>query len=570
MSDLRTVLTLLEVDRRRVVAAVLAGVGGLGSAVALAAVSAWLIARAAQMPPVMYLLLAAAAVRMFGVARGVLRYVERLVSHDVALRGMATLRTRLYERLASGPPQALTSLRRGDLLTRVGADVDAVGDLVVRGVLPVAIAGVVGLGSVVAMAVFLPAAGVLLAAALVLAGVVAPVLGTRSVRRAEAAAAEARAATAATALPLLEGADELRVAGRLARTTTALAVAEQRVQAAADTAARPAAWAAGLQPLATTLAVLGALVVGAAATARGVLDPVELAVVVLTPLAVAEVMSTIPAAAVQLHRSRAAARRLVALLGEPPGPSAAVQSAVTDSPAVDSPVSSSTAPASVGLTAQDLAWGWPGRPPLGHGLDLEVLQGRSVAVVGPSGVGKTTLLRTLAGELAPMAGSVARPGPLGVGCARTTEAAHVFDTTILENLRVARGDVTVDAAMAALEAVGLGGWARALPQGLSTMVGPDASALSGGERRRLLLARALLSPARVLLLDEPTEHLDDDDEQLLVRLLDGTLTAGRAVVVVTHRRTGLDAADVVIELGPGGSVVQRRTRRTTGPTGRSS
>ncbi|HWS58778.1 MAG TPA: thiol reductant ABC exporter subunit CydC, partial [Actinotalea sp.] len=117
---------LLDVDRRRVLLAVLAGVGGLGSAIALAAVSAWLIARASQMPPVMFLTVAAVTVRALGIARGVLRYVERIVSHDLALRGMATLRVAMYERLAAGSPGALVRLRRGDLLARVGADVDAV------------------------------------------------------------------------------------------------------------------------------------------------------------------------------------------------------------------------------------------------------------------------------------------------------------------------------------------------------------------------------------------------------------------------------------------------------------
>ncbi|NKY12257.1 hypothetical protein HGA09_17870, partial [Cellulomonas hominis] len=203
---LRRAVRLLDVDPRRAALAVLLGTAALGSAVALAAVSAWLITRAAQMPPVLELSVATVAVRAFGIGRGLFRYLERLVSHDVALRGMSRLRTTLYRRLADGSPGATLGLRRGDLLARVGADVDAVGDVVVRGLLPAAVAAVLGLGTVVAMGLFLPAAGLTLAACLLLAGVVAPWLAQRAARTTERRAADARAEMAATALGLLEDA----------------------------------------------------------------------------------------------------------------------------------------------------------------------------------------------------------------------------------------------------------------------------------------------------------------------------------------------------------------------------
>jgi ATP-binding cassette subfamily C protein CydC len=155
---LRRALALLDINRSRVALSVTLGVLGLGSAVALAAVAAWLIARASQMPPVLELSIATVAVRTFGIGRGVFRYLERLVSHDVALGGMSALRTALYERLAAGRPEGTAAVRRGDLLARVGADVDAVGDAVVRGLLPAAVAAVLGLGTVIAMGALLPAA----------------------------------------------------------------------------------------------------------------------------------------------------------------------------------------------------------------------------------------------------------------------------------------------------------------------------------------------------------------------------------------------------------------------------
>lgn len=555
MSELWQAVRLLEVPRRRAVLAVLTGSAGLASAVGLAAVSAWLIARASQMPPVMYLTVATVAVRALGVSRGVLRYLERLASHDVALRGMARLRERLYARLAEARPDAVLALRRGDVLARVGADVDAVGDVVVRGLLPIAVAAVVSAAGAVLVGAFLPAAGLALAACLALAGGLGPWLAVRAARAAEVRSVAARADVSASVVTVLDGAAELTVTGGLGRETAALADAEARLARATDAAARPAGWAAAVQPLATGLAVLAALALGIPATTAGALAPVELAVVVLTPLAAFEAAGMVPMAAVSLVRSREAARRVLALMA---------------APAAQPPAPAPAAPAAADgtLVAAGLACGWPGRPPALTGIDLEVGPGRSVAVVGPSGVGKTTLLATLAGLLPPVAGTVRVDGldPAALDRADAArrvaflaEDAHVFDTTVLENLRVARGDVTPDEATAVLRAVGLGPWLAGLPDGLDTLLGADAARVSGGERRRLLLARALLAPARVLLLDEPTEHVDAGAAELLAALLDGSLAGGRAAVVVTHRLAGLAAAGEVILLDGTGSVRARGT-----------
>ncbi|RMI06824.1 ATP-binding cassette domain-containing protein, partial [Cellulomonas triticagri] len=216
------------------------------------------------------------------------------------------------------------------------------------------------------------------------------------------------------------------------------------------------------------------------------------------------------------------------------------------------------------LAARGLAVGWPGREPVLHGLDLEVAAGRSVAVVGPSGVGKTTLLLTLAGFLPPRAGEVLLDGvPIdrvdpAVRVARlalTTEDAHVFETTVLENLHVARGDATPAEAEAALVRAGLGDWLAGLPDGVGTALGPDARSISGGERRRLLLARSLLSPAPLLLVDEPAEHLDPATADRLVGDLLIAPRAGddadRGVLLVTHRLSPLAGADEVLVLRDG-------------------
>lgn len=537
---LRRAVRLLDLDPRRFALALLLGTLALGCGVALAAVSAWLIARASQMPPVLQLSVATVAVRAFGIGRGVLRYLERLVSHDVALRGMTELRTTLYERLAVARPETLLRVRRGDLLARVGADVDTVGDVVVRGLLPAGVAAALGAGTVLAMCAFWPPAGLALGACLVLAGVVAPAIAARAARTTEQRALQSRADMTATALGLLDDAGPLLVGGRADAELAALRESDRRLAAATDAGAGPAAVAAGLGQLAVGVAMLAALLTGVPAVGAGLLSPVELAVVVLTPLAAFEATSLLPAAAIQVQRSRAAAVRVLALLDAP-----------TDPPATDSAVGRPP------LVATDLACGWPGTSPVVTGLALDLRPGRSVALVGPSGTGKTTTLLTLAGLLPRQAGTLTLDGhdvdhldrhAVAAAVVVGTEDAHVFGTTVLENLRVARGDLSAAEATEVLMRVGLAEWLDGLPDGLDTVLGPDARTVSGGERRRLLVARALVSSAGLLLVDEPAEHLDPDRADALVTDL---LNDPRGVVVVTHRLSPLAAADEVVLLDAG-------------------
>ncbi|GAB3086244.1 thiol reductant ABC exporter subunit CydC [Isoptericola nanjingensis] len=527
---LRRVLPMLEVRWARVARAVALGTLALGFSVGLAAAAAWLIARASQMPPVLQLSVAVVAVRAFGTGRGVLRYLERLASHDVALRGMAALRANLYDALARGPVTRVIALRRGDLLARVGADVDAVGDVVVRALIPAGVAACVGLGSVVLVGAFLPAAGATLLGCLLLTGVLAPWLASRAAASVERRGAAARAEVTGRALELLEDGQQLRVAGRLDDRLAGLRAADARLTRSTDDGARISGTSAAIDAGAQTLAVLCSLLLGLPAVAAGTLTPVELAVVVLTPLAVFEATSTLPAAAVQLRRSREAARRLVALLPD-----------LTDTQPTGVRRTSDTL---LELDAVDA--GWADRTVVA-GVDLALRPGGVVALAGPSGVGKTTLLLTAAGLLPSRCGAV-RAGD--GGALFVAEDGHLFGTTVLENLRVARPDVTADDARDALAAVGLDAWLAGLPDGLDAMLGPDGADVSGGERRRLLIARALLAPARVLLVDEPAEHLDDATADALVATLAARARdTGRAVVVASHRLTPLAVADEVLLLG---------------------
>ena len=548
--SLRRALTLLHLNRSSFALAVLAGTAGTASAVALSGVAAWLIARASQMPDVDALGVAPVAVRLFGISRSVLRYCERLVSHDTALRGMGVLRTRLYQALASARTDTVAGLRRGDVLARVGGDIDAVGDLVVRAYLPAAVAAVLGTATSLGVGVVYWPAGLILAACLLLSGLGAPLVTIRSARLSEQARQRQATELSAEVLAVLEAAPELTVSGRLPDSMRQAASREESLARLRDRAAIPAAIAAALDVAAMGIAVVGNLVVGVDAVAAGQLAPVWLAVIVLVPLAAFEVTSTLGPASVQLVRSAGAACRIVELIET-------AESGAQASPTTrELPVPSTQGPL---LRARNLAVGWPGGPIVADGIDLDLHVGRRVAIVGPSGIGKSTLLATLAGLLEPRGGSltldgvplwrITRPDAAARVCL-TAEDAHVFHTSVLENLRVARGDVSPVEAAELLRQAGLGDWLEALPDGVSTIIGTNATTLSGGERRRLLLARALAAPAPLMLLDEPGEHLDPATaDRLVTDLLAAGTREGRGTLLVTHRLSALAHADEILIMG---------------------
>lgn len=542
---LRTGLAALGLSAPRCAAAVGFGAAALGSAVALTAVSAWLISRAAQHPNITAVALAVVAVRALGISRGVFRYLERLTSHDVALRGTVRLREQMYTRLAAADAGVVAGLRRGDLMARVGADVDLLGDVVVRGLLPFAVALVVCLAGVGLLSIVLPAVGLIVLGCLVVAGGLAPWLAGVAASRAHRAADETNGELTARAHELLDHAVELTVAGQVEQRLAAAAVVEAARARALDDASRPAAWAAAVSSAATGSAVVGSLLVGAAAVGDRTMAPVMLALVTLTPLALVEVVASLPAAAAALVRAGHAARRLAPLLLAAP---ASARSAVGDQ-------SQPVRLGSTGLSVRGLTCSWPGATPVIDQLDLDLVPGEVLAVTGPSGGGKSTLLLTLAGLLAPAAGQLwlngvplgqIEPNALRRRVTLTAADAHLFTTTLRDNLLVARGDANDEELTAALKAAGLGSWTAGLRDGLSTLLDPDS--VSGGERRRILLARALLVPSEVLLLDEPAEHLDAPAAEALMDTL-RTLAREQsvAIVVATHHLDHVDRQLVVAD-----------------------
>ncbi|MFI6965246.1 thiol reductant ABC exporter subunit CydD [Streptomyces sp. NPDC050255] len=539
-------------QRGRLLLALLLGSLALGSAVGLMAVSGWLISRASEQPPVLYLMVAVTATRAFGIGRAVFRYAERLVSHDAVLRMLAELRVGVYRSLERIAPAGLRRTRRGDLLSRLVADVDALQDYWLRWLLPACTAVVVGAGAAGFTAWLLPEAGVVLAAGLLLAGVGVPLVSGACARHAERRLAPARADLATGITDLLGGTAELTVAGalpvRLARTREADGVLT-RIAARAATAT---ALGGGLGALIAGLTVVAAALVALPAVADGRLAGVELAVVVLTPLAAFEAVTGLPLAVQYRQRVKRSAERVFEVLDAP---------VPVREPAVPAEAPASPFPLEVrGLSAR---YAGAGHDAL-DSFDLTLEAGRRIAVVGRSGSGKTTLAQVLLRFLD------ARTGTYRIGgvdasaldgdtvrrfvglCAQD---AHVFDSSIRENLRLARTGATDAELRDALGRARLLDWALALPDGLDTLVGEHGARLSGGQRQRLALARALLADLPVLVLDEPAEHLDlPTADALTADLL--AATQGRTTVLITHRLEGLDAVDEVVVLEEG-AVVQR-------------
>lgn len=537
---MRGLLHDAHVSPRRVVLSIAAGTMALGSAVGLAAVAAWLIARAAGMPSPADLALAAVTVRFFGISRGLFRYVERLVSHETALSGVVALRTRAYEGVAASGAARVLGLKRGDIVARMGGDIDALGDAVVRALIPLGVAGAVSLISVAISAALLPAAGLALAACLTAAAVLAGVMTWRAARTAAEAGTVAAARVSTATLEAIDGAAEHRVWGTSEEAAAELRAADVDAQDAAELAAKPAAWAAAVLQLSQGAALVVSLGLAVTAARHAGLSPTDTAVVTLLPLAAFEAIGAVPAAVQQAFRSAAAARRVDAMVAGPPSP---------EGPSRADP----PPPAAVELRLEELSAAWPGMVPTTP-VTATLAPGRALGIVGRSGVGKTTLLLTIAGALPPAGGRAilgdtpVGPTAMGRTIAMTPEDAHVFGTTVLENLRVANGTTTAHEARAALEAVHLGPWLDSLPAGLDTLLGAGGNTVSGGERRRLLLARALLSPAPIHLIDEPAEHLDADGIDALRSLVAGMTAQGRSVVIVTHDLGILDVVDRVVSL----------------------
>ena len=538
---MRQMWRAMSLQRGRLAAAALFGVIAAASTVALLGTSGWLISYAAELPPVLSLSVAAVMVRSFALSRSVFRYLERLVGHDAAFRGLTELRVRIYDRLERLAPAGLMRFGRGDLLARLVADVDAALDLPLRVVLPWVQAALVSAATVAFLAWLVPGAGLALGVVLVIGLVVVPWLVARLATRTERRLAPTRGALSASVVTSLDGAADLLAFGAV---DAALADIDRRDAQLTAVARRESAGlglGAGLSTALQGAAVVACLVAAIPVVTEGRIGPAWLAVAALLPLAVYDIVATLPASALAYQRVRGSAARLNEVLDSP--------DPVHD-PRDPVPLPHPPTP----LACRGLVAAWTDEPVL-RGIDLDVASGERVAIVGPSGAGKSTLAMVVMRFLG-YDGDVSLDGrqlrEIDGDAVREevgwlTQDAHVFDTTVRENLHLGDPHASDDELRAVLARVGLAGWLTHLPRGLDADLGPHGASISGGERQRLALARLLLAERSLLVLDEPTEHLDPlAADELTDDLL--AVTAGRSTLLITHRLRGLDRVDRIVVL----------------------
>jgi ATP-binding cassette subfamily C protein CydC len=529
----RTVLRASLPPLRAFAPALALGVLASGSAVALLATSAWLIARSAEQPPILFLGFAIVGVRAFALGRAAFRYLERLIAHDAAFRALSTLRVNVFRRLLPVAPDGLRGVRRGDLLTALVRDVDALQDLPLRGLQPLITAAVIAGLSVVGVATVSPAAALMLLVGLGVTSAIAAAVLRGLSRDADERIAPLRAALADAVLEYLTrwetlrayGADEARRA-RVIDLDAQLRRAQSRQSAAAGTVAALFTLGAGLTVLATLIVTEPTLVTG------GITGP-QLVMLVLVPLAVLEVVAALPGALSTWWRVRASADRIAHIVP------AVVPSVLPVPP--QAPQSLPDGP--LALRLRGVSARWPEAPaPALVGVDLDLAPGDRLVVEGSSGAGKTTLahvlVRFLDHEGSYTLGGVdvraLDPDEVRRHVVLCEQSPHLFDASIRQNLLFARDTASDAELLAVLDRVGLGEWCHERG-GLDAPVGERGRLVSGGEAQRIALARALLTEAPVLVLDEPTANVDPDRaESLLEQLLGAAASPDRAVLVISH------------------------------------
>jgi ATP-binding cassette, subfamily C, bacterial CydC len=483
-----------------------------------------------------------ALLRAFGTARVVLRYIERLVTHNATFRALADLRVWLFRRLARSSAGGLGFRHSGDMLARLVGDVEALDGLYLRILLP--LAGAVLLLPVLVLLighrspVLATEVGLLFAAAAFLL----PWMAAQVSGRAGTGLATGASALRVAALDALTGLREVRAFAAEGRMLAVVQAKESALLSAQQTLAARTALAGAASLLCAQIAVLAVLI------DAGASPSIAVAAAFLV-LAAFEAVGGLSRAGALAGHASAAARRVFE---------------AADAPIpVPDPTDPAAMPASTALRFEAVEFRWqPDRPAVFDGLTLDIPQGARVALLGPSGAGKSTLAALALKVVAPRSGQI-RLGGVDIATLPTAlvrarigwlgQTTHLFDDTIAANLLLARPDADETALWAALDAARIGDVVRALPERLDTWVGEGGTRFSGGEGRRLALARALLSPAPILILDEPCAGLDAEAERSFLQTLNET-AADRTVILITHRLIGIERLDRIFRLSSGKAV----------------
>ena len=537
-------LSLTEASRSRIALAVAFGTLTVVFGIGLMATAGYLISRAAERPAILSLTVAIVGVRFFGLARPVVRYFERLSSHDVALRALGRVRVRVYERLERLAPTQLVSNRRGDLLARLISDVDSLQNLHLRGIAPPLVALCASTAAVGAAAAFLPAAALVLAAGLLVGGLIVPAVAAGLARHASRREAAARGELTSELVETLAGSAELVAFGCEKERLRGLQAADRKLVRIARRAALADGTGDALRLLVMGATVVGVLAVSVSAHTGGNLNRVLIATLALLALASFEAVQPLPEAVRELGATLAAGRRILELSDREPS--------IVDP---EEPLPAPTPPFTVALESVRVRYAPRERPAL-NGFSLRLEPGKRVVLLGRSGAGKSTVANLLLRFIDPERGYVTIAGEdirryrqedVRRVVAVADQDAHLFSASIRDNVRLGRPDATGAELERALRSARIWDWIESLPEGLDTLVGEEGRELSGGQRQRIVLARALIVDAPILVLDEPTAHLDPPTAEALIK--DIFAAAGeRSVLLITHRGEGLDLADELVVL----------------------
>jgi ATP-binding cassette subfamily C protein CydC len=556
-SPLRAILRMARPQRRQMVLGLILAIVTALAGIGLLVLSGWFIAASAVAGATTATALVfnftspSAGIRGFAVLRTGSRYAERLVTHDATFRFLAGLRVWLFSAAIPLAPARLEEQRGGDLLNRMTADVDSLDAIYLRVIVPSIVAGIAVLLVGGVLLWLAPAAAAIVVALALLVGIALPL----AMRRIGAAPGQAiAAATARLRTRIVEGVQglaELKVYQADGRHAEAVLGDNETLMAAQRRMARLSGISTALSGLAGQLAALAILALGVAGVAAGVLPGPAVALMMLGALALFDALVPLPLAFQNLGRTRAAARRLLDF--------AALEPLVRD------PATPAATPVGNALVLSDVSYRYrPGDRPALTGIDLVLAEGQRVAVLGPSGSGKSTLAALILRFRDPDAGSITLGGTdlralpqaeIWRRVAYLSQRSQIFAGTIRDNLLIgapAADDATL---AAAVEAAGLAGWVATLPRGLDTWVGEAGIQASGGQARRIALARCILKDAPILVLDEPTEGLDGETEDQIIDALD-RLTAGRTTLVITHRPALLRLAESAVLMAEGRIAVQ--------------
>lgn len=534
MSDVLRILGLWRGRAVWLAVGIVVSLAALGSGVGMLAVGGAMLAGG--------VLAASMALRALGVARVVLRYAERLTTHDATFRALADLRVWFFCRLAGGAAGGLGFRQAGDVLARLVTDIEALDGLYLRILVP--LAGAVLLLPILVVLIGLHSAvlALVIGALFVIAAFALPWLGARMAVHVGTTLADATGALRIAALDALTGLREVRAFGAegrilaLVQAREAVVLATQRELAGRTALANAGAFLCGQAAILAILIAAGA-------------NPAAAVIAAFLVVAAFEAVGGLPRAGVLAGHAAAAAHRVLEM-ADAPVP-------------VPDPEQPQALPMGFALRFEAAHFRWqPDRPPVFDGLTLEVPQGARVALLGPSGAGKSTLAALALKVAAPQRGSVLLGGidiatltaaDVRLRFAWLSQATHLFDDTIRANLKLARPDADDASLWAALDAAHIGDMVRALPDGLDTWVGEGGARFSGGQGRRLVLARALLSLAPILILDEPCAGLDAETERAFLTTLN-EVAEGRSVVLITHRLTGVERLDRVWRLSAGKAI----------------